>query len=180
VTAARCSGARTPAANGNDRAAEILVRQPDQEVQVMKTSAAPEITGICSVTAMAAQVRLSRARFYELVAEGAFPRPLYSPRTNRPFYPPDLQSKCLEIRRTGIGLDGQPVIFSTPRQRAESQGPSGIDYDELTRMLRGMELRVTNRHVRKAVAELYPKGSVKGVSEESMIHDLYLHFLRGC
>jgi len=46
-------------------------------------------------------------------------------------------------------------------------------------MLRGMELPVTNRHVRKAVAELYPKGSVKGVSEESMIHDLYLHFLRG-
>jgi hypothetical protein len=90
----------------------------------------------------------------------------------------DLQKKCLEIRKTGIDLSGQPVVFNALRRPIESTGGPGIDYDELTRMLRGMKLRVANHDVRKAVAELYPKGSIKGVSEESMIRDLYLHFLR--
>jgi len=137
-----------------------------------------EIAGICSVTAVAAEVGLSRARFYELLKEGVFPQPLYSLRTKRPFYPPDLQRKCVEIRRTGIGLGGQPVVFSMARKRTESGGSPDVDYDELTRMLRGMKLRVTNQHVRKAVAEVYPRGSAKGVTEESMIRDLYLHFVR--
>jgi hypothetical protein len=52
----------------------------------MKTVTNPEISGICSVTAMAGQVGLSRARFYELMAEGVFPQPLYSLRKKRPFY----------------------------------------------------------------------------------------------
>jgi len=74
------------------------------------------ITGICSVTAMALQVGLSRARFYQLVKAGVFPQPRYSPRTRRPFYPLDLQKKCLEIRKTGIDLPGQPVVFNAPPQ----------------------------------------------------------------
>jgi hypothetical protein len=129
---------------------------------------------------MAVEVGLSRARFYELVKEGVFPQPLYILRTKRPFYPPDLQRKCLEIRRTGIGLGGQPVVFSAARKQIESEGPPDVDYDELMRILRGMKLRVTNHHVRKAVAELYPKGLIKRVSEDSMIRDLYLHFAREC
>ena len=118
----------------------------------MKAPTAQEITGICSVTALAAQVRLSRPRFYELVAAGVFPRPRYSPRTKRPFYPPDLQMKCLEIRRTGIDLGGQPVVFNTPRRQVKSREPPVVDYDELTRMLRGMELKVAKHDVQKAVA----------------------------
>lgn len=144
----------------------------------MKTSTDQEPVGICSVTAMAKRVRLSRPRFYELLAEGVFPRPLYSPRTKRPFYTPDLQKKCLEIRRTGVDLGGQPVVFSTPRKTIESKKPSGADYDGLTRMLRSMELRVTNCQVEKAIAKLYPRGATQGITEESMVRDLYLHFLR--
>jgi hypothetical protein len=41
-----------------------------------------------------------------------------------------------------------------------------------------MDRQVTKRHVQKAVAEVYPKGLPKGVSEESLIRDLYLHFVR--
>lgn len=137
-----------------------------------------DTVAICSVTAVAAQVGLSRARFYELMKEGVFPQPLYSLRTKRPFYPLDMQKKCVEIRTTGIGLAAQPVVFNGPRKRGKHDDQPQIDYDELTRTLRGMRLRVTNQYVRKAVAELYPKGSIKGVSEESMIRDLYLHFVR--
>jgi hypothetical protein len=144
----------------------------------MKRPTNPDPTAICSVTAMAIQVRLSRARFYELVNTGVFPPPCYSPRTRRPFYSLDLQKKCLEIRKTGIDLSGQPIVFNAPRKRIESAGRPSIDYDELMRMLRGMKLRVTSRQVQQAVAELYPKGAAQGISEESMVRDLYLHFLR--
>ncbi|MBP7052816.1 MAG: AlpA family phage regulatory protein [Phycisphaerae bacterium] len=137
-----------------------------------------ETMAICSVTAVAAQVGLSRARFYELMKEGVFPQPVYSLRTKRPFYPLDLQKKCVEIRKTGVGLAAQPVVFNAPRKRGEHGDQPQIDYDELTRTLRGMGLRVTSQHVRKAVTELYPKGSTMGVGEESMIRDLYLHFVR--
>lgn len=137
-----------------------------------------ETMAICSVTAVATQVGLSRAWFYELMKEGVFPQPLYSLRTKRPFYPLDLQKKCVEIRTTGIGLAAQPIVFNAPRKRGKHNDQPEIDYDELARTLRGMGLRVTNQHVRKAIAEVYSKGSAKGVSEESMIRDLYLHFVR--
>ena len=144
----------------------------------METSTNQEITGICTVTAMARQIGLSRARFYELLAQGAFPPPLYSLRTQRPFFTPDQQRKCLEIRRTGIGLGGQPVVFSAPRKKGASEGLPDVDYDELTRILRRMELAVTKRHVRKAIAEVYPKGLPQGATDESVIRDLYLYFLK--
>lgn len=55
-------------------------------------------------------VRLSRARFYQLVGS-AFPYPVYALATHRPFYTPELQEVCLEVRRQNCGVDGKPVLF---------------------------------------------------------------------
>jgi DNA-binding transcriptional MerR regulator len=62
---------------------------------------------IRSVTEMARKLGFSRARLYQLVETGVLPPPIRSS-MGRPYYPPDLQQKCLQIRKTGIGFNGQP------------------------------------------------------------------------
>ena len=75
------------------------------------------VEGICSVTELAKKLNLSRARLYQHMKMGVFPMPVYCIRTKRPFYPSELQQKCLAIYKAGFGLNEQPVIFYTPRKK---------------------------------------------------------------
>src|ERR1700722_15140195 len=67
---------------------------------------------VVTVTEMAELCRLSRSRFYDLIEAGVFPKPVLHPSSNRPMYDRDMQEKCLEIRGTGIGANGLPVLFN--------------------------------------------------------------------
>jgi len=71
-----------------------------------------DLKTVCSVSELAKKLDLSRARFYQLQKKGVFPVPVYCTRTKRPFYSSALQQKCINIRKTGIGFDGRPVIFN--------------------------------------------------------------------
>ena len=68
-----------------------------------------------SVVEVAKLCRLSRARFYDLLHEGAMPSPVYDLRTRRPIYTVELAAKCVEVRETNIGIDGRFVMFYEPR-----------------------------------------------------------------
>ena len=59
---------------------------------------------VCSVSELARKLGLSRTRLYQLMEIGAFPRPVYCPRTGRPFYPLKVQNECMQIRKTGAGV----------------------------------------------------------------------------
>ena len=67
-------------------------------------------------------VGLSRSRFYQLIGT-AFPQPVYDVATRRPFYPPELQEACLEVRRRNCGIDGRPVLFYGRRQKVVLAAP---------------------------------------------------------
>jgi hypothetical protein len=73
-----------------------------------------------SVAEMARAVGLCRARFYELLGT-AFPFPVYDVATKRPFYTPELQEICMDVRRRNRGIDGKPILF---RRRAREVAPS--------------------------------------------------------
>lgn len=75
-----------------------------------------ELKAIVTVSEMARMVRLSRARFYELVRAGIFPPPVYQ--KGRPVYTAELQETCLEVRRRSRGANGEPVIFYRRRAAA--------------------------------------------------------------
>lgn len=68
-----------------------------------------------SVSEMARSLRLSRARFYELIEAGIMPPPVYLIRTRRPYYPAELQAVCLRVRELGEGINGEPVVFYAAR-----------------------------------------------------------------
>ncbi len=123
---------------------------------------------VCSVTEMAQSIGLSRARFYQLQRENIFPHPLYDIRTRRPFFDVTLQEMCHEVRETGIGCNGNYILFYSPRKNisGSSQKGSGLksrrgrnsQYSELVDTLGQMGLDVAPDQVQEAVAARYPDG----------------------
>ena len=139
-----------------------------------------DLNNVCSVAEMAAKVGLFRARFYQLQKAGVFPQPVYCIRTKRPFYSLDLQQKCIQIRKTGIGLNGQPVLFNRPRNNSTSKDQLDRKYKELAQTLKTMGLNVTNDRVKNAVDLLHPQGLSKQPIDEQLIRDLFKYFSNEC
>ena len=137
-----------------------------------------EFKSVCSVAELARKLGLSRARFYELQETGVFPRPVYCIRTKRPFYPQDMQQVCMEIRKTGIGLNGIPVVFYAVRKTKTSktkERPTTVD-QEVVEALKQMGLKVTGREITKAIESLYPAGLKPEKNKGATIRDLFRYF----
>jgi hypothetical protein len=144
---------------------------------------------VVTVAEMARMVGLSRARFYQLVAAGTFPQPLYDMSTKRPHYVEEQQVVCLEVRRRNCGVDGKPVLFyarrvgagaprasttasaSTPAPRSR---PTKPPEDPLVASIKALGLTsVTAAEVRAAVAEVFPKG-VTGIDQGTVVRAVFL------
>jgi hypothetical protein len=125
-----------------------------------------DFQAVFTVAAIAKQVGLSRARFYQLVAARVFPPPAYCCLTRRPFYPSNLQEVCIRIRRTGIGFDGQLVRFYD-RRKAARPDP---EHKEAAMILRKMGLPVTIDEVRRALRRLkLPKKGEKPTDSQIIV-----------
>ena len=115
---------------------------------------------VVSVVEMATTCLLSRSRFYSLMRSGVFPQPIRNASNKRPVYDLDLQQKCLDIRRSGIGANGQPVLFNrkskttSKRQRPKTTS----DHVELIDALKSLGLQTTAEAAERALRELYPSG----------------------
>ena len=140
---------------------------------------------VVSVAEMAKLVGLSRARFYQLVEAGVFPLPVYNVSNHRPVYVQELQEICLEVRRIGLGFDGQPIVFNTKRRRPSErpkpprkpveQVPTGGRHDHLLNSLRALGLNsVKEEQVEAALKSLFPDG-VDGQDQGPVIRALFLH-----
>lgn len=108
-------------------------------------------------------LQLSRARFYQLLAAGILPQPLYDLRTKRPFYNIELQEQCCQVKETCTGINGQYILFYTPRKKPQSNAgkalkKKGVNHQEIIDMLSGMGLDVSGKDVEAAIKEVYPQG----------------------
>jgi len=128
---------------------------------------------------MASLCLLSRSRFHALVRDGIFPRPVPGAQGKRPYYTPELLQQCLEIRSTGIGQNGEIVLFNRPATRkaarkpvAKAQAPA--EHAELVDALRSLGLVATVEAVTGAVQALYPAGTA-GIAEGEVIRKVFLH-----
>ena len=138
------------------------------------------IKAVCSVSELAKKLGLSRARVYQLQKMGVFPKPVYCIRTKRPFYPQDLQQKCLAIRKTGIGHNGQIMVFYSMQEDkfVKPQNQLNPDYKQLTDTLRQLGLKITVSEVKNAVNTLYPQG-ITGSDDGAIMRDLFRYFRQG-
>ena len=131
---------------------------------------------IFSITDMAMNCNLSRARFYQLLGTGFFPKPLHDERSKRPYYNLDLQQKCLEARQSGIGCDGSFMLFYSPRKKGTKMRTKKIDSQtkELTETLGSMGLEITAEQVQQGLTETYPDGT-EGQDQGLVVRELYRH-----
>ena len=134
---------------------------------------------IVSVTDMSRIVELSRARFYQLLDMGFFPKPLHDERSKRPYYDLELQQKCLECRQSGIGADGSYMLFYSPRKSETvshlKKKKTDPQIKELTETLESMALSVTAKQVQQALSELYPDGT-DNQEQGVVIRELFRYF----
>lgn len=133
---------------------------------------------VFSVTEVIREVDLSRPRFYQLVEKGIFPWPLYSIKTKRPFYTREQKQKCVEIRRTGIGFNGQPVVFNclSKKRLSRLSGLPEDRYDEIADTLKQMGLRVTSQKIKKAIMVLYSEENLATIDDGEIIGNLFRYF----
>jgi hypothetical protein len=137
-----------------------------------------------SVSEMAEMCSISRSRWYEMVASGIFPKPIHLPSMKRPVYDRKLQEKCLEIRASGIGLNGVPVLFNRKSKRSaplkqKSQRPAkdqrpDPSVEPILDSLRGLGLATTPQAVCDALAVLYPTG-IEGLDLGDVVRKVFLH-----
>ena len=134
---------------------------------------------IVSMTEMAQMLQLSRARLYQLLEQGFFPKPKYDHRSKRPYYDIELQKKCLECRQSGIGIDGSFMLFYSARKKETVSHMRRKKVDpvvkELTETLESMGLEVTGKQVQQGLMELYPDGT-DGVDQGLVVRELFRHF----
>ena len=136
---------------------------------------------------MARMVGLSRARFYQLVAEGIFVSPIYDVETRRPFFNEEMQQVCLEVRRRNCGVNGKPILFYAARHPLGQQ-PKQIkkpkaepkqlgQYLDLLDGLRSLGLDVTAAQVEPVVKELFPAG-IQNLDSGEVIRGVFLRMKR--
>lgn len=117
---------------------------------------------IVSITEISKMCNLSRARFYQLLEQGFFPKPLKDDRSKRPYYDLALQQKVLECRQSGIGSDGSFMLFYSPRKKETISHSRKKKTDpavkELTETLESMGLETTVKRVQQGLSEIYPDG----------------------
>lgn len=138
---------------------------------------------VVSVVAMADMLGLSKSRFYALIQSGIFPQPVRHESCKRPVFDADLQEKCLDIRQTGIGHNGEPVLFNRKRRKTtqpkprQDQRPITEEQAELVEALRSLGLTATAEEVQTVMRELFPNGSA-GIDQGEVVRRVFLQ-LRG-
>ena len=151
---------------------------------------------IITVSEMARRVGLSRARFYELMAQGCFPQPSRNPKTNRPFFNREQQEQCLRVRKTHCGVNGKPVMFyggilgpatmvKSKRPAVRPTGRSGghktPDQPILTQLRNGLGQlgipSIGDGDLRSAMADCFPDG-YRDVDPATLLRSVFDHLTR--
>lgn len=144
--------------------------------------------GVMSVSQLADEVLgMSRAHVYELIQRGALPMPCYDTRSRRPFYTEEQQRQIFEIRQSGIGSNGAPVVFyrrkqnATPMVTTPSRQPRSRrvvapgQYAALTEQLKSLGVPSADElSVGNAVRICFPNG-VQGVPEQDILRSVFRH-----
>ena len=144
----------------------------------------PSVKAAVTVSEMADLCEISRSRWYELVDAGVFPAPVVILPIKRPVYDRSLIEKCLQIKQTGIGLSGSPVVFNrklkkvwptkTRAKAPTKQPPTDPMIEPILESVKALGLTTTIQAVTDAIAVLYPTG-IDGLDQGDVIRKTFLY-----
>ncbi|WP_206028432.1 helix-turn-helix transcriptional regulator [Thalassoroseus pseudoceratinae] len=143
-----------------------------------------------SVSEMCRLLSISRSQFYWHVKRGTFHEPLKLASNGRPYFTAEMVEQNLTARETGIGVDGEFVIFYERRStsdvsrtatvrsakrsvKAEPVAPSS----PLADGLRSLGLDVTSDQIEAALIACYPTGT-DGDEESNILRTVFRHLKR--
>lgn len=140
-----------------------------------------------SVSEMAELCGFSRSRWYELLDAQVFPPPVVLVPNKRPIYGRELIDTCLQIKQTGIGLNGMPVIFNRKLKKTrpvksqskeiQKLGSSNSELAPILDAIKSLGLNISAQAVADAVTSLFPNG-IANQDQGEVIRKIFL-FLQG-
>ena len=139
-----------------------------------------------SCTEVARRLGLSRQRFWQLRKDGVFPQPQQDEETGRPYYTEEQLELCLDLRKQNVGMNGQVVLFYSPRPTASASTPKPkkkakpkeSQHASIIRALAALGLPgATDAQIDEAIAELFPIGKEE-VERGERVRAIFLHLQR--
>ena len=133
-----------------------------------------------SVSSQCRLLKISRSQFYFHVKRGTFHAPLYLPSNNRPYYTASMVEDNLRARETGVGVNGEFVIWyeRVPGVPKPEIKKSKVDPSALLEGLKASNLKtVTVQQIETALAACFPHGT-SGQDENVVLQAVYRHLKR--
>lgn len=119
------------------------------------------------------QLGISKTRYYQLQKKGVFPAPQRA--GNRPVFDNNLAQQCVEVVRSRVGINGEPVLFNAKRKQEPVQKrPVSVKgkHDDLIAALASLGLIVTKEQVTAAVQSLPNNGT--DLNEAGLVKQVFL------
>jgi len=130
-----------------------------------------------SVSSQCRLLKMSRSQFYWHVKRGTFHAPLYLASNKRPYFTASMVEDNLRARETGVGVNGEYVIFYERQPKSEGKKPRA-DYSALLSGLGSLGLNgVTTEQLEAALAACFPKGT-SGQDEANVLRVVFRHLKR--
>ncbi len=130
-----------------------------------------------SVSSVCRLIQMSRSQFYFHVRRGTFSTPLRLPSNNRPYYTASMVEDIIKARETGIGVNGEYVLFYDQQPKAEVKAAKP-DNTGLLEGLAALGLNsITAAQVEAALAVCFPKGTT-GQDEANVLRVVFRHLKR--
>jgi hypothetical protein len=138
------------------------------------------IKAVVSVAQMCRLLHMSRSQFYWHVKRGTFHAPQYLASNKRPYFTASMVEDNLRVRETGIGVNGEYVIFYE-RQSVEpkpSERKIKASHASLIDGLKALGLSgVTSEQVESALAVVFPKG-ITGQDDAAILRAVFRQLKR--
>ena len=154
-----------PGANFDRQWSESFERK-----QIMKSNTP---TTIITIAGMCRLLKMSRSQFYIHLREGHFHKPLLNQK-NRPFYTPEMATENLKVRSTGIGINGEYVLFYE-RLIVPASKPEKPDYSSLVHGLSALGIDVTMDQLEAAIKHCFAEKSIDS-SDTKVLRTIFRHF----
>ena len=136
-------------------------------------------TAIYSIKSVCKLLKLSRGQFWNLQKEGIFPECLTDSMTGRHYFNEELKDICLQVRKTGIGVNNCFHLFYDPRQNTgkprQSKPQNNTMVSAYLDTLRSMGIAdITAKDINAALTTLYQDKIP--AQEGVVVRDLYRYF----
>ena len=141
-----------------------------------------------SMVQMAKYLNLSRSRFYQLIDEEIFLKPVYLLANKRPIYTREMAIHNLNAKKNNVGVNGKIIMFYASRNKAinpinrdniekeiTQNNKTENKYSDLIDDLENLGLEgICDTQIESAIKEIFPDGT-ENIDEGEILTSVFRH-----